>query len=569
MQQIRFFFAWFCFCCVIGHAQEDIKKLIDDLKNSSEVVRYDAVKALGFLGADAREAIPVLIETLFDNSYDVRITATDTLAGMGTVAIPALIEALCHENEIGKMSIVALRKIGSEAVTALSKELNFPEAERRRRALWAFSDFGKEAKEAVPAIILQLKDPEVNHYAVFALETMGEFAQQAIPELTQLLHKAPQQTAWRIVETLGAIGPPAIPSLMIALDSSDSQVQIKAILALEAMGEKAIEAAPSLQKLLQSPDRAVQFYAAETLILLGIDTPEVFAPFIECLSENQPYFQKTSLILLAQLGAKAKDSAPSIILMFDNHYLQIQRAAIDALVSIGKSSVPFLIEALSSPSPQISTLASVTLARIGKEAIPSLLQTLKNNPNQEVCDRILFILEETEAEIQEAIPILMTFLQNKDLSVQRKVATILEEFHLKEGTPVPKEILLKKEIEPILPENFKVIFTEPHIGDYFSSHQAIVGPMSKATKKERKALIKLYTLFERHKIFSTDWSFTKDENYLMKVMRTGGAYSGLDITLLEKEISLAQYIQEANKAIEEAGTVFIEYQISWEFLQGE
>src|SRR6516162_3849713 len=99
-----------------------LQKLIRRLKSPHDVKRIHAGLLLGRMGAEAREAVPTLLELLQGESVHNRKLAAWTLGyiGQGAVeAIPALLVALRDTDEgVRKMACEALEKINPSGTPA-------------------------------------------------------------------------------------------------------------------------------------------------------------------------------------------------------------------------------------------------------------------------------------------------------------------------------------------------------------------------------------------------------------------------------------------------------------------
>jgi hypothetical protein len=93
---------------------EPLAVLIGALKAENKHDRARAARALGGLGADARAAIPVLLESLRDREAIVRYDAAKALEKMGDAAKDALAQALQDDDEV-------VRRIASEALARIIK----------------------------------------------------------------------------------------------------------------------------------------------------------------------------------------------------------------------------------------------------------------------------------------------------------------------------------------------------------------------------------------------------------------------------------------------------------------
>jgi HEAT repeat protein len=88
---------------------EPVALLIEALRAPDKYDRARAARVLGGIGADAKAAIPVLLEALRDREAMVRFDAANALEKMGDAAKDALSHALQDEDEV-------VRRIAAEAL---------------------------------------------------------------------------------------------------------------------------------------------------------------------------------------------------------------------------------------------------------------------------------------------------------------------------------------------------------------------------------------------------------------------------------------------------------------------
>jgi len=123
-----------------------LSEWIKMLEEPSPATKYAAINALGKIGPEAREAIPLLVET-------IRQTRN-------------------HDKRILLACNYALLAMGKEIVPGMISLLKDDDWEMRRGAAWILGKVGPEAKDAVPALTEALNDsnPAVRTKAAEALK---------------------------------------------------------------------------------------------------------------------------------------------------------------------------------------------------------------------------------------------------------------------------------------------------------------------------------------------------------------------------------------------------------------
>ena len=132
--------------------EQKIEKLISKLQHKNPKVRQTAVVALTKMGKDA---VPVLIQALQDGSRGIRASAAGVLGQIGSGAVdamPALIQVLRDQNpEVRQYAAGALGHIAAvDAVPALMQALKDQNPKVRNNAAWALEQIG--TPEALKAV---------------------------------------------------------------------------------------------------------------------------------------------------------------------------------------------------------------------------------------------------------------------------------------------------------------------------------------------------------------------------------------------------------------------------------
>jgi HEAT repeat protein len=162
------------------------------LEDRNPTVRDAAVTTL--ISYRDKRSIPVLLKCVrVEQDMEVRAAIFLALANFGEkarAAVPLLIEALSEEYQVSSMAQLALRSIGKDAVPALRKAFeDRNKAKIRYSVAYCLAEIGPDAAPAVGALTKGLSDadPEVRHWAAYALGNIGEGARRAVPDLIRLI----------------------------------------------------------------------------------------------------------------------------------------------------------------------------------------------------------------------------------------------------------------------------------------------------------------------------------------------------------------------------------------------
>lgn len=260
--------------------------LVAGLKHTNEEVRAECLNKLGWIGADARDAVPDIVAMLKANPeslsrgahvlrrirYDSRVLDAQMLTQLESpdpvwrqCAVTVLQAALKPQPEI------------IDRVVTVAK--NDPDAHVRAVALNSLATLAPEDVNCARFLVSAMAnehDSELIHTAGTVLSWMPS-AKQVVPELTDLLkHSSPEKRgmAAYVLGLLGGEAKSAIPAIIALLRDADPNVPVQATMALEWLGPLAKEAAPEVAAILANP-RAMVFGPANALKHMANPSPAV------------------------------------------------------------------------------------------------------------------------------------------------------------------------------------------------------------------------------------------------------------------------------------------------------
>lgn len=261
--------------------------------------------ALGYIGAPARAAIPILVESLRENSSDSISSeaAFRSLRRFGVevkAAMPALIEMLKDEDASNRWCAVALLgQIGPDAKAALPllrAAVNEEDPNVRIQAALELSKIEGDKKTTLRILLGRLKDKDLASPMDFApsplevLAEMGADAKEAIPALTALMKENENpRDKYNVATTLLRIDRRDKLALSVVLANlTDPQImflELEGALfdvpCLRDLGPEAKAATPVLLRLIQRAN----FY---TNMRLGIDPLSGQPPLLDTLKKLDP-----------------------------------------------------------------------------------------------------------------------------------------------------------------------------------------------------------------------------------------------------------------------------------------
>jgi HEAT repeat protein len=381
-----------------------VPSLIEALKHPNDVIRASAVEALGKIGPEAKAAVPSLIQALKDRHEFVRAGAAEALGKIGSDANSAV----------------------PHLIQALKDDNGFV----RRSAAEALGRMGSDAKGAVPHLIQALKNDNgfVRRSAVEALVRMGSDAKDSVPQLIQIVKNENgfiRVSAIRVLGKIGSDAKAAIPVLIEAFQDNDSQIGSAAASALAQIGSDAI---PVLVEALGNPNEDIRVRAVSGLGTISSNAGAVVPALIQTLHDESREVRIETFITLGSIGSSAEDAIPALIQVLiqvlKGQDEELSRGAAFVLEKIGRDAVPFLVEIIKNGREDVRISAISALGYMGSEAesaVPVLIELL-NHETPQVRLETIYTLGSIGSSARAAIPPLIQVLKGQDEEL-RKVAT--------------------------------------------------------------------------------------------------------------------------------------------------
>jgi HEAT repeat protein len=258
-----------------------VVKLLDD---AEPLVRITAAETLGLIRGDAKDVLPILIEGLQDEDWEIRLESAfsfilfDENTNKELIeAIPYLIKLFDDEIEkIGLAAVCSLSFFGPVAVPELVKAVGHDKPIVRGRALRTLGLMGTDAADALPTVVQALEDGEgqVRSAAAIALANIDdEEAEVAIPILIEGLMDKESAIFHRSIEALSLIGPPAekaIPRLLELIITSEGVTRIDIAFAIAQISVEHLNIGlNALMEELGNKDKTLRYWAIKHLGEIG------------------------------------------------------------------------------------------------------------------------------------------------------------------------------------------------------------------------------------------------------------------------------------------------------------
>ena len=379
-----------------SRAGEAVSALANALADANRDIRYAAAEALSQIGPKAVAAAPALVSAMPDKDNEVRGLIRHALFQIGPGAVPALVPALADEKvEVRRWVVEILGQYeagAKEAVPALVNALINPDSQIQ---VYASATLMKIGPDATPALVAALKDENAavrklvigalnrNSAVAVSLPAMVGALADADVEVRRAAAKTliPEMGGWPVYPTMGV--PPerakaladATPVLVKALADNDAQVRASVAAALWQCGPKAEVVVPALTKLLTDSEVVVQEQAAKALGWVG---PAAAPVLIQALADPKTRVRTAVVDALWTIGPAAKEIRPVLVKALSDTNPEVQLTAAIALAKFGASDdvVQGLAGLLNAPTYRLRNAAVGSLGQLGPAAVPALAKAL-------------------------------------------------------------------------------------------------------------------------------------------------------------------------------------------------
>ncbi|MEN9674192.1 MAG: hypothetical protein RIS76_88, partial [Verrucomicrobiota bacterium] len=285
-----------------GRRAEALPILMAALGNPEQRIRDRAVDGLRQLGAEARDALPDLLQQLHEGGSDslLVVIALENI-GPSSEMVPDLVEVL-------KQNPAARGPIANSLSSSLWGE---PESTARAlKPLLADSDPGvrQMASYSLAMLLRSRAGDEVLQVAVEGLKSSDDDTRGLALSALRNLGSDPADPSGRVTrERLGAGAADAVPALIaIANDGGNRDRQQQALMLLDAIDPGLRPENPAMQRILETQERDAAFASAAKAGRLSL--PELVAGI-----QKNPDTLPATAAALAAMGPDAEAARPALL----------------------------------------------------------------------------------------------------------------------------------------------------------------------------------------------------------------------------------------------------------------
>ncbi len=303
------------------------------------------------------------------------------------------------------------------------------------QAVQALTVIGPDAKQALPALLQALDDPNGQNYAYNLAPAIAHMGPDAVGPLVKNLASTNQQLQSASRQALQMIGPAAAPKLTPLLKDGDSRARIEVLTILGGYGALGKDALPAIVDLIKGADPATRNRALSLLGQVGSDAAEATPDLVKLIVELDKSRTKSNLQTLIQaigrIGPGAKAASPELKKLLTHAEPSMRAEAAAALLRIDPPSksdaVPVLLGLMREKKPGINVhLLPDLLLKSGVSAgeLMALLRDyVKAQPGTK--QSIVMVLNNRPEPVKESAPLLRDLMKDTNLAVRYQAAVAL------------------------------------------------------------------------------------------------------------------------------------------------
>jgi HEAT repeat protein len=438
------------------HTKETLTVLTAALKDKSVDVRIHAASALGSIGADAKPALPALMEAAKDTS------------NLGTILRPSLPTSVTEAAIAAALSIdpQCAEGLAKAALPDLMAALKSKDQALLQAAGFALAKLGPQAKPALAALQQALKNADgfAEHAITSALKAI-----EGASHLADIVKdpKAPIDKRERALRELAWTRDPDEKTIAIVIDALKDpapRLRAEAVEAISMIGPKAKAAIPTLLDLLGDKElqdandaKRVMGENAVPAALASIGA-EAVPGLAEVLKDEkkQPAVRFQAVKSLAKMGRKAKAAMPTLEASISDKLLPIAVESACAYVLAGgdiTKALPVVHEGLKHSSQFVLWNAANAVERIGiqaKDCVSDLLPLLKHE-DLEIRIIAARALAKMGPAAKPAVPVMAELLKDKNGRLRYQVAQALAKMGPDAKSALPVLIEQLQDLEKMSP----------------------------------------------------------------------------------------------------------------------
>lgn len=342
-----------CLRALVKTGNNGLRKLFDEIIRMDENHRYLIRNSIVRIGS---RVVEPLIRLFKFESPDVLCFSASALGEIGNPrAVPVLINGLSNEDwNVRRTCAYALGEIGERGVEHISEALKNNNDDVR---YWVTKVLESMGEPGIPFLVKALKDSnrEIRYFAAKALRTSMD------PSVARPLINCLADNAWGVrkaaAESICSLENPPIEVIIrhISSDNEDIRHWVRKI--IEKIGGVHIE---KITEAIAKGDAELRLFACQAAGL--IDAPELIEPLITALRDDSEWVRTYAAISLGRTGDK-RAIAP-LIRSFSDRNADVHRNIIKSFKNLGNEVYIELKKAIESNDPSLRSNAAIAFGEM-------------------------------------------------------------------------------------------------------------------------------------------------------------------------------------------------------------
>lgn len=411
-----------------------VAPLTNLLSSRNADAQWNAIYALGEIGAEAKSAGPALVGLIEKHDSDkilreaihavARIDFEPARLGRLFASMLGTEDEATYDTLAN--ALLRLKPAETAVVPDLLKRLNDTDSNVQRRASYVLGRIGEPSRAAVPRLIALTREAADKDTASVHIQTLANINFHSVsPLLNELQSRKPEELTeddW-VVKCLKSIGPSAVGRLRNGLKSKAPAVRLGSILALREIGPLADEAAPQLRRLITDPDPRIRGESLLALHALGADAATLLPALGTAMNDSSPTVRRAAARTLAALAEGAQPAAKQLIEALNDADGDVRLHSVRALGSIGNAAepaVPRLIQLLPEAKGELQIGIVEALGSIGDAAGAAApqLNLLASTDDKKLKAAVFASLARFQQSDKVSLPAIRAALNDSDVAVR-------------------------------------------------------------------------------------------------------------------------------------------------------
>ncbi|MBI3037602.1 HEAT repeat domain-containing protein, partial [bacterium] len=373
-----------------------------------EIMSFSAA-TLGEIGSP--KAVPVLIEGLSHDSWNVRRSCAYSLTDIGEKGVDRIAEALSSPNEDVRYWVTRiLESIGEAGMAYLVRALSDKNKNIRYFAAKALS--GSNNPEVIRSLIRSLGDPSWSVRKA-AAESITKLEGLSVDQLLRNISNDNEDIRYWVGNILKNSGKNHLDQIHQLLKTGDREVRLFACQALGAIGDP--RSTDMLIDALHDGNEWGRIYAAIALGQIGDE--RAIVPLIRCLSDRNAEVHRNVIGAFRKLGKKVFETLNKCV-ESEDYFLRRNSA-----IAIGEMDEArgedLLLTLMEDPEEKVRQAAATALGRFPSLKSHSILVNALKDNSQTVRNQVVASI--SMHAFPQGVPVLFEFLQKSKEEREQKM----------------------------------------------------------------------------------------------------------------------------------------------------